>query len=125
MSDMHILEADGSGRVRVVMHFPVPSGNNAVNVPWSTALVESTGFNEDGTLATPQTSLRTINAAEKASIEAGAIHEHNGMFRVESGGVSNTELLASLREFYQQTKATETDRLATKLKYFGFTAAGV
>ena len=40
MSDMHVLEGDGT-KWRIVMHFAVPNANNLVNVNYRTALVNS------------------------------------------------------------------------------------
>lgn len=124
MADMHVLDGDGS-RYRVVMHFPMPAGKNSVNVPWSTALVESAGLNEDGTPATPTTMLQSINAAEKARIEAGRVHEHSGEFLVESGGTTKLALRAALRHFYAREKTGVTAALQIKLRYFGHTESEV
>ena len=117
MSDMHVLDGNGS-TYRVVMHFPVSGGNNSVGTAWSTALLESAGFNEDGTPATPTTALRTIDTIEKDAIEAGTVFEHVGNFRIESGGTSNAALRASLREFYGLEKTRVIAEIQTRLRYF-------
>lgn len=122
MSDMHVLDGRGDGTYPVAMHFPVPSGNNAVGVPWSTTVVESAGFEEDGiTPIVRKSVLRTISQSEIDSIAAGTVFERVVVVRAESGGTTNAQLRASLREFYAGEKVTATALLETQLKYFGHT----
>ena len=128
MADMHVLSGDGSN-YRVVMHFAVPGGSNAVGVTWVAALLASlTTIDDLGNTVLPPTVLLdgdgtggTITAAEKALIEAGTLHEHSRTFRIESGGTSNAELRAALWEFYSQEKTRLTGNLQVNLKYFGHT----
>lgn len=72
MSDYHVLEQDGY-HLRVIHHFAMPAGNNAVGVSWkaaglaagvlgTTRLVEGTGPGQ-------------ITTAEKAQITAGDVVE--------------------------------------------------
>ena len=128
MSDMHALGSDRNG-YRVVMHFDVPAGDNAVGTSWTDAILAVKGKDDLGNTALPKTVLQdgdgivagTISAAEKAEIEAGTRHEFVDSFPIESGGTSNADLRASLREFYASEKARLTDNLQTQLKYVGHT----
>ncbi len=122
MADMHVLTS-GHGEWRVVMHFAVPDANNAVTVNYRAALVSS-GLG--GTTAlTEGTGPGEIPTAEKGQVESGAMYEHSASFRVESGGTSNAQLQAALREFYTQEKDHIIARLQRQLRYFGHTESEV
>ena len=119
MSDMHVLDIV-NGVARVVMHFPVPTGNNAVNVPWVTALLESTGFNEDGAPATPTSVLRTIDIAEKDEIEAGTIAEfETPVAGLTTGTVEGRRAL--MRDVYAAFKAQKTLDFQNRFQFYGHT----
>lgn len=123
MSDMHILVAGADGEYEIVMHFTVPPGNNSVGVPWSIALVNSMGNDENGNPLSPRTALRdgVIDAAEKSAIEVGTVVEHIVTFRAESGGTANAQIRASVRAFFASEKSAVFASLAIRLKYFGHT----
>lgn len=120
MADIHVLLAAETGdSIQVVFHFPVPDINNAVGVNYRTALVAS-GKGGTSTM-TEGTGPGQITSAEKVLIEAGQVYEHprtisRGKF--ESAGTP----LEAVRHFYGQDKADYTNRIATALKFFGFTA---
>ncbi len=115
MADMHVLAGTG-GRWRVVMHFPVPGGNNTAGVPWSDA-VKNSDAGGSTSLPDGDGTGGTISATEKTAVEAGTILEHTGDFRVESGG----SVQATLREFYAKEKTDITAQLQRRLRYFGAT----
>ena len=118
MSDMHVLTAS-KGRYRVVMHFPVPSGNNPIGTAWSTAIVEDSGFDNDGNPATPKTVLRTITAAEKTAIEAGTVLEHIEELDLDGVGQTTGGRRDALRARYTAVKSAKTAELQARYKFFG------
>ena len=119
MADMHVLDIV-NGVARVVMHFPVPTGNNSVETPWTTALLESTGFNEDGTPATPKTVLRTITAGEKSDIETGTIAEFvTNVAGLTEGTVAGRRDL--MRTVYAAFKAAKTTDFQNRFQFYGHT----
>ncbi len=118
MAIMHILTGNGI-EYQVVMHFDVPVGSNSVGNSWGDVLINS-GWGGTTQLV-EGTGLGEITPAEKIAIEAGAVHEHSGSFRVESGGTSNDELQTSLREFYDLEEIRVINNLKRVLKYFGHT----
>ena len=117
MSDMHVLEIV-NGVARVVMHFPVPTGNNPVGTLWVTAVLETAGLNEDGTPAIPTTVLRTIDAAEKTSIESGEVVE----FITEVAGLTTGNAAsrqALIRAVYAAFKAAKTTDFQARFALYG------
>lgn len=119
MADMHVLNGGESGTWRIAMHFPIPNTNNAVGVNRRTALINS---REGGTTVLEEgIGPGQITAAEKASIEAGAVHEYIAEFRIESGGTAPSDLRASIRQFFSAEKARILAILDSRLRYFGHT----
>lgn len=121
MADMHILTANNNGQFRVVMHFPVPSGNNSAGVAWVDAVVNS-GFGGTTTLPDGDGTGGTVDTApggEKDDIESGAVFEHAAGFPIESSGNTIPKVRAALREFYAQEKLNLQNTLKRQLKWFG------
>ncbi len=119
MSDMHVLDVV-NGVARVVMHFSVPTGNNLVGTPWAIAVLETAGFQEDGTPATPKTVLRTIVAAEKTAIEAGEVVEFvTDVAGLTEGTVAGRQ--ANLRTVYAAFKAAKTTDFQNRFNFYGHT----
>ena len=119
MSDVHFLDII-NGITHTLMHFPVPTGNNAVNTPWTTALLENMGFNEDGTPATPKTALRTITTTEKDAIEAGTIAE----FPVDIPGLTEGTVAsrrALVQTVYASVKTAKTTDFQNRFNLYGHT----
>lgn len=115
MADMHVLTGT-DGRWQVVMHFPVPGGNNIAGVSWSEA-VKNSGLGGSTGLPDGDGTDGTIGATEKTAVLAGTVLEHVGDFRVESGG----SVQATLREFYANEKVDMAAQLQRRLRYFGAT----
>jgi len=117
MSDMHVIDGDGSSW-SIVMHFTTPSGNNDVGVSWVTAVINSslaqtTGLPDgDGTAG-------TIDTTEKANVAAGITYEHLATFPLESGGTTTAQLRTTLRTFYTAEKSRITAQIKRRLRYFG------
>ncbi len=119
MADMHVLDIT-NGVARVAMHFPVPTGNNAVGTPWVTAVLERAGFNQDGTPGTPKTVLRTIEVAEKAQIEAGTVAEFvTNVAGFTEGTIPSRQAL--LRTVYTALKAAKTADFLNRFNFYGHT----
>lgn len=128
MSDIHVLTGDNSIGWTLVFHFPVPDVNNSVGISFRTALVNSKiGVGEDGrrtilTVGTPPTiGPGEIHPDEEVLLDVGELFEHVAIFRVESGGTSNAQVKASIREFYASENAAVQAGIGSILRYFGHT----
>ena len=125
MADMYILTGNNSNTWTVVMHFAVPNTNNAVGINFRTALVNSgIGKGEDGRrtiLPTGDDLGGTISAAEETLLDSGARFEHVTSLRVESGGTSDANKRAILRNFYASTNVAVQASVGSRLRYFGHT----
>lgn len=112
---IHALTCDNSGNCQVVLHTPIPSGNNAVGQSWKSvwmaagrnvsSLVEGIGLGQ-------------IGAAELASVVAGDVMEIADTIpiTVVAGGAAAVNamgdvLIASAKATFQQ-----------QLNYFGWTS---
>jgi len=124
MADIHVLASGGDGLSwRVAMHIAIPNTSNAVAVNHRTALVNS-GLGGK-TVMVEGVGPGQITTAEKAQIELGAIFEHIADFRVESGGTSNLDLRAAIRELYAIETSRMIDVLQSRLRYYGHTESKV
>ena len=126
MADIYVLTGNNSNEWTLVMHFAVPNTNNAVGINYRTALVNSgIGLNaETGRrtiLPTGDDLGGTISAAEEALLDSGARFEHVSSYPIESGGTSDTQLRASIREQYAAENTSVQARVASRLRYFGHT----
>lgn len=123
MADMHVLDGDGNVSWRVIMHFPVPAGNNSAGVGWHEALVNS---------GRAQTQLIVgigpgrIEQSEKTAIEAGEIYEHLASVALEGGGGCTQQTQqASLRKMFVFEKGVVVARVQHELKYYGYVESEV
>lgn len=117
MSDMHVLAGDGS-EFQVVMHFAVPSGNNAVSVSWADALVNS-GVGGT-TQLTEGAGAGQIDATEKAAIEAGTVFEFIVVVPGLGEGTTASRILL-LQERYAAYKSAKITKLQDVFRFFGHT----
>jgi len=126
MSDMHVQEGN-NGLYQVVMHIPVPGGNNDVGEAWSATILRMAGVDDAGVNIVPGTVLRSgdILQSEVDAIKAGTVFEYVGNFLIESNGISNEELKGSLRGFYGQTKTRLINSMQADLNYSGHTESEV
>ena len=120
MSDTHIIEGGLQDKWKIVMHFPVPAGNNSVGLAWSTAIVNS-GLNVPTILSIGDGNEGTITQAESDTIDAGTVFEHVIEILAETGGTSNAELKATLEGSYNSEKTRLTENLKRRLRYYSFT----
>lgn len=118
MSDIHTLLTDEAGNVQLIFHIAVPNSNNSVAVNYRTALVRS-GLGGTTRLIDGDGTGGTIAAAEKTSVQSGAIYEHLVMFPVATGGSTAPQLQATIRALYATESAKVLAALARQLKYFG------
>lgn len=116
MAEFHALSANNE-ILRYVLHVPIPNTSNSAGLNWRTAVTRS-GAGGTTVLPDGDGTGGTISAAEKASIQAGAIYEHLGEVALElvppAGQVAFLDALI----------AAETSRVQTaiqsRLKWFGF-----
>lgn len=124
MSDIHVISGDLQGNWQIVMHFPVPVGNNSVGVPWSTALANSQlNLQEDGRfsiLPLGDGTAGTISAAEEQLLQSGQRFESVEVLQLESGPSSPAEQQQLLFAFYNARRALRQAQLSKILKFFGF-----
>ena len=113
MADITVLERDMEHRWRVVMHFPVPAGNNAAGLPWRTALVRS-GIGGTTILPDGDGTLGTISAIDGAKIVSGELLEHVESVRLGAGNVQ-----AAAEELYNSRKALKQEQLQARLNQYG------
>lgn len=107
MSKVHILEADNKGNYKVVIHSPVPPGNNSAGKAWKDCLTES------GANTSVMTGLTTQEATD---IQNGDVIETVASVKAESGGASQ----ASLNAMVDSIISGSNQNLATRYKYYGY-----
>lgn len=113
MADITVLERDMEHRWRVVMHFPVPAGNNDAGLPWRTALIRS-GIGGTTILPDGDGTLGTIDPDDKLLIESGALLEHVESVRLGSGNPQ-----AAAEELYNSRKSEKAAQLQARLNQYG------
>lgn len=115
MSKIHVLEAAGDRQYKVIIHVPVPTGNNAVGMSWKSVLLAS------GKSGTSQLTVGTgpgqISSAENAQIVAGDVIELSTTILAESGGAGQ----ASIDAMVDAAIAENTASIASQYKYYGHT----
>lgn len=109
--DYHILEQDIENKsVQVVFHIPVPDGMNAVNVPWSEAIVQA---------LSPSPHMSWNNEVENLQIVAGTVLEVVGDVRFSSRDLTNQQRLEEVVAGYNDSKDKLLADLSTRLAFFG------
>ena len=116
MSSAHILERQGT-TWHVVVHTPVPSGNNVAGVSWKTAFLNSgrSGL----TTMTEGSGPGQITTVEKATVLTGDVLELHLQVEVETG-VNPT---ATLNELVPRMITDTLNEWRQDLRYFGMTRA--
>lgn len=118
MADIHVLTGDGNQSWTIVLHLPVPDADNAVSINWRDALVGS-GLGGTTQLSDGDGMAGTISAAEKATIESGAVVEHSATLEVAGGGATTESRRATLRALYASKLVTVLSDLQRRLQYYG------
>jgi len=130
MADIQIIDGSGDGESwRVAFHLDVPNVNNDVGVNFRTALINSgIGLNLDTnrrTILPSGTGPGQITTAEEALLDNGTLFERVVMIPAESGGKTNAQRLATVREYYAREDDDQQQQIGEKLRYFGFTTTRV
>lgn len=120
MTDVHVLRRTTPGRYQLVMHFPVPAGNNAAGVLWSAVLVNS-GLGGKTVLPDGDGTGGSISAAEKATIANGTIYEVVEEVDLLSAGASSAQITAYADALYTRRLTEVQAELQAILSQFGRT----
>lgn len=116
MAEFHALAANNEV-LRYALHVPIPNANNSAGLNWRTALLRS-GAGGTTVLPDGDGTGGTISAAEKASIQSGAIYEHQGEVALEL--VPPAGQLAFLDALIAAETARVQAAIQSRLKWFGF-----
>lgn len=111
---LHVLEALGQGRYRVVLHTPMPGGNNSAGVTWKAAYLAA-GL-ATSVLVVGSNPGQTTQV-EKDSITAGDVIEIVSEILTETGGTTP----ASVTYMADLIIAAALAALQVRLKYYGYT----
>lgn len=114
MSKIHVLKNIGSGMYEVVVHTPMPGGNNSAGFSWQSVWVNA-GYNT--TRLTTGVGPGHISALEAADVADGSVIELFFTMPAESGGATPQSLNEMVDAFVQERLAN----LAQTLKYYGYT----
>lgn len=112
MSDYHILSSDKHGNAfSIAMHFPIPNAMTLAGRSIREALIEHLGGSQPSQVP-------FIDGAEQTQLNAGELYEH--MTELHSNpGEDMEEKEAQLDVMWESEKATELERLANELSYWG------
>ena len=117
MSKIHILEGSRPDTFRIVVHSPVPPGNNSAGFSWATCLVNS------GMAATSMIEGNgpgQITTAEKAQVLGGSLIERRFDFMIDSDWTAAERNAALDAEAAKLIAETE-QHLAATLRWYGVT----
>lgn len=120
MSRMHILSSAGLNLYNVVVHAPVPAGNNTAGVSWKTAIANS-GIQPASVLPTGN-GPGQITTAEANQVTGGDLIEAPFQWG-DDPAWDNPTRIADLNTRAGQAVAEVTARFRDQLKYFGYTVA--
>lgn len=116
MSKVHVLAGDGDGHIyNLVIHIPVPAGNNDAGLPWRTCLVNS-GLGGVTALKTG-TGPGQITAAELAQVASGEVYETTASINTQ--GIVGAGMGAAVDAFAAQVSAERLAELQKALNWFG------
>jgi hypothetical protein len=117
MAKIHVLEGSRLNTYRIVVHSPIPAGNNSAGVPWPICLIGSGWAHTD---MIEGDGPGQITAAEKAQVEDGTVIERRFDFLIEPGW-SNAERNAAIDAEATKLIAETEQYLANTLKWYGAT----
>lgn len=121
MANWHALTGIEDGNAyTIVYHIPIPNSNNRVSVNYRTAIINS-GIGGKTILPDGDGTGGTISAAEKSSIQSGALYEHVEPFLTNPGQTLG-QLGAAVDARYTALANAANPfvaALANKLAYFG------
>lgn len=115
MSKIHVLESDGGGNYRIIIHVAVPAGNNSAGVSWKNCVLAT---RVGGSTSLPVgAGPGEITQTEKDSITSGDVIEISTVIKAESGGATPE----SLERMVDQEALSYKQELMARLKYYGYT----
>ena len=115
MSDYHIREVAADKKtINVVFHLPIPATNNAVGVPWRTALVAHLGGADAITSV-----LLDIGGADLTALKDGSLYEQVLTIRFSSTTLTDAERLAEIIARYSAELTEVHSNLQATLDYYG------
>ena len=120
MSKIHVLETDQFGS-HLVIHAPVPVGNNSVGISWQAAGLASGRLGYSSLSVGP--GLGQITEAERSTIANGSVVELAAICQSDSGGTSTAQRLATLNAVAVQAVSDWTAEFKAALKFYGYTVA--
>jgi len=125
MSKLHLLESTPYPvTTRVIVHAPVPTGNNDVpdgGASWQAAGLASGDLGH--TALTVGTGPGQITQAEADAIAAGSIVELEVQVRLDSGGTLPAQRLATLNKYAAAAVRDWEPVFKAKHRFFGFVQA--
>lgn len=111
--------ADGTWAVAGAAYTSVPGGNNAVGIPWTTAVVGWVTFRNRrfGGNATQASS--PVNAATQTALDNGTLFEWRWQFTI-ADGLTGVQARAALETQINAQEAAISTEMADSLRYWGF-----
>ena len=121
MAEVHVLKQNGHN-LELVLHIPIPGGNNSAGVSWQTALVNS-GLVQPSILKDGDGTGGTIDATEKAALASGALFERVLSYDMgtDFDGLNGAQKNAKIDGIYAAQLTDLQGRLQERLKYCGYT----
>lgn len=119
MANWHALTGTGDGNsYSVAYHIPIPAtGNNRAGLQWRTVLINS-GLGGTTILKDGDGTGGTISAAEKSSIQSGAIYEYVEAFPTNPGQTAG-QLQAAVDARFTALSSSVLADIQGRLTYFG------
>ena len=118
MSKIHVLAGAGGNNVyNVVVHSPVPAGNNQAGILWSTAIINS---GRNVTSMAIGTGPGQITQAEADQVAAGTVMEGQFMWG-DNPAWTNAERMADLDNRASQMVTELGAQFQSDLRYYGAT----
>lgn len=116
---MHVL-LQNNGQYSIVLHHPVPVGNNSAGFPWRT-VIRTSGLGGKTILPSGDGTAGTISAAEKTNIETdGSIYEETVSWDVTRGGqLAGAQILTFMDQLYANRTAQILGLLQQQLDQYG------
>lgn len=120
MTDVHVLKRTSPGRYQLALHFPVPVGNNAAGIAWSTVLINS-GQGGKTVLPDGDGTGGSVTSAEKLAITGGTVYEIVEDADLLSAGSSSAQITAYVDALWNRRLSDVQAELQGILNQFGRT----
>lgn len=121
MAEVHVLKQNGRN-LELVLHIPIPAGNNSAGVAWQTALVNS-GLVQPSVLKAGDGSGGTIDSTEVAALANGSLFERVVSYDMgaDFDGLNGTQKNSRVDGVFAAVQTDLQGRLQDRLKYCGYT----